>query len=139
MASAMGGFMHITGTPDEPVKAGVAITDICTGLYLHGAILAALYSRTQTNVGQKIDVSLLQTQVAVLANIGQNYHMDPSMTGRRWGTQHEVKNKKNNYSNMFNWFAIFLRVYVVHLVHLVHAVDFVCLLVDCSVSIISYT
>lgn len=89
MAAAMGGLIHITGTESVPAKAGVAITDICTGLYTHGAILAALYHRTKTGKGQKIDASLLETQVAVLANIGQNYHIDNTKTGRRLGTAHE--------------------------------------------------
>lgn len=89
MASAMGGLMHITGSADVPAKAGVAITDICTGLYTHGAIIAALYSRISSGRGQHIESSLLETQVAILANIGQNYHIDPSKTGRRLGTAHE--------------------------------------------------
>lgn len=53
-------MMHITGEKDRsPVKVGVAITDVSTGLYAHGAILAALFARTKTGMGQKIDVSLL--------------------------------------------------------------------------------
>jgi hypothetical protein len=49
--------MDITGEPDgPPVKVGVAMTDIATALYAHGAILAALYARERTGVGQRIDI-----------------------------------------------------------------------------------
>lgn len=88
MASAMSGLMGITGTPETPVKVGVAITDLSTGLYLHGAIMAALIARSRHGRGQKIDVSLLSSQVSLLANIGQNYLISGT-DGRRWGTAHE--------------------------------------------------
>ncbi len=56
--------MNITGYPNEsPAKPGVALTDISTGLYCHGAIMAALIQRMKTGLGQKIDASLLNTQV----------------------------------------------------------------------------
>jgi len=91
MAAARGGLMHITGTPDEPVKVGVAVTDLCTGLYLHGSILAALYARDRDpqRRGQHVSASLLEVQVAALANIGQSYHVDPTRVGERRGTAHE--------------------------------------------------
>jgi len=74
MVSAIGGLLGITGPENgDPCKVGVAITDICCGLFCHGAILAALYSREQTGKGQKIDISLLESQVATLANVGSNY------------------------------------------------------------------
>lgn len=58
------GLMHITGEPDKPpCKVGVAVTDISTGLYAHGAILAALLSRQQTGKGLWIDCNLFDTQV----------------------------------------------------------------------------
>lgn len=53
---AEAGLMHITGTKDHPVKVGVAITDITTGLNAKSAILAALYAREKSGKGQKIDV-----------------------------------------------------------------------------------
>ena len=66
--------MHITGEENgPPIKSGVALTDICTGLYAHGAIMAALLQRSKTGLGQKIECNLLATQVATLANIGSNY------------------------------------------------------------------
>ncbi|KAJ1929251.1 hypothetical protein EC988_010118, partial [Linderina pennispora] len=67
---AEAGLMHITGEANgPPVKVGVAVTDVTTGIYAHSAILAALLSRVKSNVGQHLDVSLMQTQATVLANI----------------------------------------------------------------------
>ncbi|PRP74104.1 hypothetical protein PROFUN_16416 [Planoprotostelium fungivorum] len=86
--SCMGGLMGVTGTEDgTPVKVGVAITDVCTGLFAHGAIMAALISRGQTGVGQKIDASLLETQVAVMANIASNY-LIAGIESKPMGTAH---------------------------------------------------
>ncbi|KAJ3338203.1 hypothetical protein HDU93_009863 [Gonapodya sp. JEL0774] len=89
MISGEGGLMHITGEPDRPpVKVGVAITDITTGLYAHGAILAALLSRNVTGRGQHIDASLLICQTSALANIASNYLIGGREAVRR-GTAHE--------------------------------------------------
>jgi succinate--hydroxymethylglutarate CoA-transferase len=75
--------MHITGPEDgPPCKVGVAMTDLATGLYAHGAILAALIHREQTGRGQKIDCSLLATQIASLANVGSNY-LNGGQEGKR--------------------------------------------------------
>jgi len=88
IVQAMGGLMGITGEPDgAPVKVGVAMTDICTALYAHGAILAALYARDRTGVGQRIDVSLLETQIAALINIASSYLNAGEIPGK-WGTAH---------------------------------------------------
>ncbi|KAJ2854194.1 hypothetical protein FB639_006414, partial [Coemansia asiatica] len=85
---AEAGLMHITGEPDgPPVKVGVAVTDIMTGLYTHGAIMAALISRATTGRGQHLDASLIQTQAAMLANIGSNYLVG-GQEASRWGTRH---------------------------------------------------
>ncbi len=74
MIQAQGGIMSITGPRDgEPHKVGVAIVDISAGLFAATAILAALHSRQQTGTGQHIDVALLDSQVAWLANVAQNY------------------------------------------------------------------
>lgn len=85
MASARGGLMHITGHPSEPSKVGVAMTDLSSGLILHGAILAALLARERDpqRRGQLVETNLLEAQVASLSYIGQNYHVDPRMVGRR--------------------------------------------------------
>ncbi len=73
----MGGMMSITGLPDGeagggPMRAGVAIVDLFTGLYASNAILTALHQRHATGEGATIDLSLFETQVAVLANQASN-------------------------------------------------------------------
>jgi len=88
VVSAVGGLMGITGEPDgPPVKVGVAITDVCTGLSAHGAICAALYARERNGVGQRIDLSLLETQVSALVNVAASY-LASGVEPRRWGTGH---------------------------------------------------
>ena len=70
----MSGLMSLTGHPDgEPLRAGVAITDIFTGVYSVTAILAALHQRGQTGRGQHIDMALLDVAVSVTANQAMNY------------------------------------------------------------------
>jgi len=74
LAQGMGGIMSITGTPGvEPVKVGVGIADVMTGMYASSSILAALRHRDRTGEGQHIDVCLLDCQVAWLVNEGTNY------------------------------------------------------------------
>jgi crotonobetainyl-CoA:carnitine CoA-transferase CaiB-like acyl-CoA transferase len=74
IVSALGGLMGITGIPDgAPVKTGVALTDVITGLNAFSAILAALYHRTRTGLGQRIDVSLLSAELAALMNAASSY------------------------------------------------------------------
>lgn len=87
IAASVGGLLHITGEKSTPSKVGVAMTDIATGLYAHGAILAALLHREKTGQGQKIDVDLLSTQVACLINVGVNY-LNANEEASRWGTEH---------------------------------------------------
>ena len=74
LAQGMGGIMSITGTPGvEPVKVGVGIADVMTGMYASTNILAALRHRDRTGEGQHIDVCLLDCQAAWLVNEGTNY------------------------------------------------------------------
>ena len=74
MIQGEGGLMSITGVANgEPMKVGVALTDIMTGLYCSNAILAALMARNHINKGQYIDIALLDVQTATLANQGLNY------------------------------------------------------------------
>ncbi len=88
--SAFGGLMGITGEPEgPPVKVGVAITDVTTGISAQGAICAALYAREKTGKGQRVDLSLLETQVAALVNIASSYLVSGDIP-RRWGTAHET-------------------------------------------------
>ena len=78
MIQGMGGLMSITGERDElpgggPQKAGIPIADIMTSMYATIAVCAALAHRAETGVGQHLDLALLDSQVAVLANQGANY------------------------------------------------------------------
>ena len=88
VVQAMGGLMSVTGQPDgEPMKAGVAMTDILTGMYVATAVLGALAHRERTGEGQRVDLALLDVQVATLANLAENY----LVTGRppdRHGNAH---------------------------------------------------
>ena len=89
IASSVGGLIHVTGPEDgAPCKTGVALTDLATGLYAHGAIMAALFQRQKTGVGQRISANLLSTQVSCLVNLGANYLM-AGQEAKRWGTAHE--------------------------------------------------
>jgi glutaryl-CoA transferase len=88
IVQAWGGLMSITGTKESgPMKVGVAIIDLVAGLMLGKSIAAALYAREKTGVGQKIDTSLLEAEVAVLINTGSNYLVDGKVPGR-WGNAH---------------------------------------------------
>ncbi|KAF9935271.1 hypothetical protein FBU30_004846 [Linnemannia zychae] len=88
MIEAEAGLMYITGEEKgTPVKVGVAVTDLTTGLYAHGAIMAALLARHKTGRGQHIDCSLLDSQVVTLANIGSSY-LIAGQEARRMGTSH---------------------------------------------------
>jgi crotonobetainyl-CoA:carnitine CoA-transferase CaiB-like acyl-CoA transferase len=74
MIQAMGGLMSVTGTPEgEPMKVGVALADVMTGLYAANAIQAALIHQLRTGQGQYIDLALLDVQVATLANQAMNF------------------------------------------------------------------
>ncbi|MEU0948677.1 CoA transferase [Streptomyces canus] len=74
MVSALGGLMSITGTPGgEPVKTGVALIDVATGLYAALGVLAALNHRNATGQGQRVDISLLSTELAILINAASQY------------------------------------------------------------------
>jgi crotonobetainyl-CoA:carnitine CoA-transferase CaiB-like acyl-CoA transferase len=77
LIQGMAGLMSLTGEPDSqggsPVKVGVAVTDLLTGLYAANAIQGALLERNQSGLGQYIDLALLDVQVAALANQASNY------------------------------------------------------------------
>ncbi len=89
---AMGGLMSVTGEADErpgggPQKVGVAVTDLMTGMYATQAILAALFHRQRTGEGQYIDMALLDTAVAMLANMNTNFLVSGTPP-HRWGNAH---------------------------------------------------
>jgi len=88
IVQAMSGFMSLTGEPDgAPQKAGIAYADIFTGMYATVAILAALRRRDVTDAGAHIDMALLDSQVAVLANQAANY-LASGVVPRRMGHAH---------------------------------------------------
>lgn len=89
MVEAEMGLMHITGSRDgPPVKVGVAVTDLTTGLYTSNSVMAALLGRMRTGKGQHIDVALSDCQVATLANIASSCLISGKRDTGRWGTAH---------------------------------------------------
>ncbi|HUO92265.1 MAG TPA: CaiB/BaiF CoA-transferase family protein [Rhizomicrobium sp.] len=87
LIQGMGGLMSITGQPDgaagaEPMKVGVAVSDIVTGLYTTIAIQAALIHQANTGEGQSIDMALFDCQAAALANQAMNYLAGGMVPGR---------------------------------------------------------
>ncbi|MCZ8194909.1 CaiB/BaiF CoA-transferase family protein [Brevundimonas sp.] len=92
MIQAMGGLMSITGQPDgtpgaEPMKVGVAVVDLFTGLYAANAILAALLHARATGEGQHIDIALFDVQAAMLANQATNFFVS-GVAPTRMGNAH---------------------------------------------------
>ena len=82
LVQARGGIMGITGQPGgEPTKVGVAISDIVCGLFASNAILAALYRRSATGEGTRIEVPLFESTLGWLANRGQEYLVSGEDTG----------------------------------------------------------
>jgi len=88
----MGGLMSVTGERDDlgggPQKVGVAVADLFTGMYSAVAILAALRHAERNGEGQHVDMALLDTQVAMLANLGANYLVSGKVPGRA-GNAHQ--------------------------------------------------
>jgi len=92
MIQGLGGLMSLTGRSDDetgagPVKVGVALTDILTGLYSAVAVLAALNQRERSGLGQHIDMALLDVQVACLGNQALNY-LTTGVAPKRLGNAH---------------------------------------------------
>ena len=93
MIQGMGGLMSITGERDDlpgggPQKAGVAVTDIVTGMYATVAVLAALQERHRSGLGQHLDIALLDSHVALLANQNSNY-FNSGVAPTRAGNAHQ--------------------------------------------------
>ncbi|WP_027015433.1 CaiB/BaiF CoA transferase family protein [Comamonas composti] len=83
LIQGMGGIMSLTGEPEgQPMKVGVGIADVMTGMYAAVGILAALRHKAATGLGQQIDISLLDTQIAWLVNAGTNYLADRKLPTR---------------------------------------------------------
>ncbi|WP_309045670.1 CaiB/BaiF CoA transferase family protein [Marinobacter sediminicola] len=92
LLQGMGGLMDITGRPDEepggePVKVGVAVVDLFTGMYATTSILSALIGRSRTGEGAWIDVALMDVQVSMLANQAMNY-LTSGQSPQRMGNSH---------------------------------------------------
>ncbi|SPN96869.1 related to alpha-methylacyl-coa racemase [Cephalotrichum gorgonifer] len=89
MVEAEYGLMHITGSRvGPPVKVGVAITDLTTGLYACNQVLGAIIRRGKTLKGDRIDVSLSDAQTASLSNIASSCLISGERDSGRWGTAH---------------------------------------------------
>jgi len=100
---AMSGFMSVTGPSEgEPFRAGVAIADLASGIFAGNAVLASLFARERTGQGQRIDVSLLDCQVALMSYVASNYLVS-GQPPKRYGNAHpnivpyEVFRAKDGY------------------------------------------
>lgn len=87
IAQAVGGLMSITGPPEEPHKAGVAVVDVITGLHATIGILAALRHRDRTGEAQQVDVNLLSSLLSALVNQASGY-VGAGVVPDRMGNQH---------------------------------------------------
>jgi crotonobetainyl-CoA:carnitine CoA-transferase CaiB-like acyl-CoA transferase len=106
----IGGFMSVTGEADDfpgasPQKAGVAIADIFTGMYASTAILAAVVHRDQTGQGQYIDMALLDTQIAVMANVSSAYLCSDKVP-RRWGNASPIIVPYQTFPTSDGWMIV---------------------------------
>ena len=106
MIQAMGGLMSITGEPDgEPMKVGVAVADLFAGQNAVIAILAALQACAQTGKGQHIDISLFDSQVAMLANVASNYLVSENLP-KRYGNAHANIVPYQSFQASDAWFVL---------------------------------
>ena len=106
IAAAEAGLMHITGEADgKPLRPGLGLVDMSTGLLMHGAILAALRSRDQTGEGQKVDASLFATQLSLLTNVGTNW-LNMSLEGQRYGAAHPSICPYDTYKTKDGYFTL---------------------------------
>lgn len=88
IAGAEAGLLHVTGERNgPPVRPGLGMVDMTTGLYLHGAILAALQARAKNGRGQRVDTSLFEAQLSLLTNVGLSW-LNLGIEAQRWGCQH---------------------------------------------------
>jgi formyl-CoA transferase len=106
MIQAQGGVMSITGPAQgPPYKVGVAIVDISAGMYAATAILAALHERARSGLGQHIDIALLDSQIAWLANVASNYLVTGEPPGR-FGNAHPNIVPYETFEASDGWFAL---------------------------------
>ncbi|TVQ58513.1 MAG: CoA transferase [Rhodobacteraceae bacterium] len=106
LAQGMGGIMSVTGQPDgPPIKVGVGIADVMTGMYATVAILAALRARDTTDRGQHIDVSLFDSQLAWLVNQGLDFLTDGRTPVRR-GNAHPTIVPYDTFPTADGWLIL---------------------------------
>ncbi len=106
MIQAMGGLMSITGEPSgEPMKVGVAVADLFAGQNAVIAILAALQARNQTGKGQHLDISLFDSQVAMLANVASNFLISGNLP-KRYGNTHANIVPYQSFQASDVWFVL---------------------------------
>lgn len=88
MAQAQSGFMSVNGpVAGEPYRAGVAIADLAAGIFASNAIMASLFARERTGEGQRIDISLLDSMVALMSYVASNYLVSGE-SPQRYGNAH---------------------------------------------------
>jgi formyl-CoA transferase len=88
LGQAEGGWMSITGEPDgEPMKIGVALVDVVTGIFAASATIAALFGAQRDGEGQRVDLSLFESAIAALVNVGSNYLVS-GQPAKRFGNAH---------------------------------------------------
>jgi crotonobetainyl-CoA:carnitine CoA-transferase CaiB-like acyl-CoA transferase len=106
MIQAMGGLMSITGEPNgEPMKVGVAVADLFAGQNAVITILAALHARMQTGKGQHLDISLFDSQVAMLVNVASNYLVSGDVP-KRYGNAHANIVPYQSFQASDAWFVV---------------------------------
>jgi formyl-CoA transferase len=110
IVQGIGGFMSVTGEADDfagasPQKAGVAIADIFTGMYATTSILAAIAYKNETGKGQYIDLALLDTQIAVMANVASAYLCSDEIP-RRWGNASPIIVPYQTFPTSDGWMIV---------------------------------
>jgi crotonobetainyl-CoA:carnitine CoA-transferase CaiB-like acyl-CoA transferase len=106
MIQGMGGLMSTTGEPEgEPMKVGVAVADLFAGQNAAIAILAALQARAQTGRGQHLDLSLFDSQVAMLANVASNFLTSGNLP-KRYGNAHANIVPYQSFQASDAWFVV---------------------------------
>lgn len=110
IAAAKSGLMSITGEADRsPMKIGVALSDIITGIYSAYGIMVSLYHRdvNPDGRGQKVEASLLESSLSVLVNVGSSY-LNSHEDGQRWGTQHPSIGQSQRHLQQFSYGSRYL-------------------------------
>lgn len=103
---ALGGYMSITGERNgKPIKLGTSAFDIVAGMNCYAGVLAALYQRTFTGRGQKVETSLLEGEVAFLANAALEYLITGSNPGK-WGSEHSQQVPYKAFEAADGWIVI---------------------------------